>query len=134
VTTPDSPCIPWEAWAPPLDPPTTGGLPVDQAQCIADATAGMDPHLTAALMWEAYAATLPPTPYVVSVQTGAQAVQYAGRGGLPAPTGDYGLALQRAEWHRSFLVGEIVSVPLVVTPPCVPVPVDWWQRNLEHPP
>ena len=50
---------PWEAWAPPLNPPAAGGLPVDQAQAIADAWWEEDPHLGAALMWESYAATLP---------------------------------------------------------------------------
>ena len=28
---------PWEAWAPPLNPPAAGGLPLDQAEAIADA-------------------------------------------------------------------------------------------------
>ena len=53
---------PWESWAPPIAPPADGGLPVDDAQAIADAWWDDDPHLAAALMWEHYAATLPPAP------------------------------------------------------------------------
>lgn len=88
----------WESWAPPLDPPMTGGLPLGQAQSIADAYWQDDPHLCAALQWEAYAAMLPPTPSVASVSTGMQSVVYQ-----PAqPTGDYGLAISRAQWHRTF--------------------------------
>jgi hypothetical protein len=60
----------WESWAPPLDPPTAGGLPVDQAEVIAAAWGDDDPHLCAALQWEAYAATLPPRPAVAQVATG----------------------------------------------------------------
>ena len=124
------PCIPWQSWAPPLDPPTAGGLPVDQAQCIADAWWDDDPHLAAALMWEAYAATLPPSPSLAAVNTGVQSVSYS----PAAPAGEYGLALSRAAWHRSFSSGTVVSVPLET---CLPgqqeLPLDWWQRNLEHP-
>lgn len=127
----DGGCVPWQAWAPPLDPPTAGGLPADQAGCIADAMAGCDPHEIAAVQWEAYAAMLPPTPAVSSVQTGAQSVSYSPAG----PSGSYGLAIARAQWHRSFLTGVLVSVPLQVAPVGNPVPlVDWWQRNLEDPP
>jgi hypothetical protein len=108
---------PWMAWAPPLDPPVEGGLPLDQAQAIADAVWADDPHLAAALMWESYAAMLPPTPAVASVATGAQSVSYS----PAAPTGDYGLAIQRAAWHRSFVTGTVVSVPMVVAdPPLAP--------------
>jgi hypothetical protein len=97
---------PWEAWSPPLNPPASGGLPIDQAQAIADAWWDQDPHLAAALMWEAWAATLPMTPTVSQVATGAQSVSYS-----PAqPGGDYGLAVARARWHRSFTTA--VSVPL----------------------
>ena len=97
---------PWEAWAPPLSPPAAGGLPQDHAQAIADAWWDQDPHLCAALQWEAYAATLPMTPTVSQVATGAQSVSYS-----PAlPGGEYGLALARAQWHRSFTTA--VSVPL----------------------
>ena len=103
-------CPPWEAWAPPLNPPAAGGLPQDQAQAIADAWWAEDPHLAAALMWESYAATLPQTPAVSQVATGAQSVSYS-----PAqPAGDYGLALARAAWHRSFTTA--VSVPLEAYP------------------
>jgi hypothetical protein len=103
-----TPCVPWQSWAPPIDPPTAGGLPVDQAQCIADAWWDYSPHLCAALMWEAYAAMLPPATAVASVSTGAQNVSYS-----PAsPGGDLGAALSRAAWHRSFITGELASIPL----------------------
>jgi hypothetical protein len=46
------------------------------------------------------------TPTVSQVATGAQSVSYS-----PAlPGGSYGLALARANWHRSFTTA--VSVPL----------------------
>ena len=110
MSTPLTPCIPWQAWAPPIDPPTPGGLPADQAACIADDWWEVSPHLCAAMLWEAYAAMLPPTPAVAAVSTGAQSVSYS-----PAmPGGDYGLAIARAAWHRSFVFGTLVSVPLVV--------------------
>ena len=96
----------WESWAPPLAPPTDGGLPVDDAQAIADAWWNDDPHLCAALQWESYAASLPPTPSVAQVSTGAQSVSY----GRATPSGELGLALARAAWHRSFT--NAVSVPL----------------------
>jgi hypothetical protein len=96
----------WESWAPPLNPPAPGGLPYPQAQAIADACWESDPHLAAALQWEAYASVLPMTPTVSQVATGAQSVSYS-----PAqPGGDYGLAVARARWHRSFTTA--VSVPL----------------------
>jgi hypothetical protein len=97
----------WQAWAPPLDPPTAGGLPEAEAQAIAAAWWDHDPHLCAALQWEAYAATLEQTPAVSMVNTGAQSVAY----GAARPGGDFGLAIARAEWHRSFCTGR--SVPLV---------------------
>ena len=106
--------VDWELWAPPLNPPHDGsdgqppGLPADAGQAIADAYWEASPHLCAALQWEAYAATLPPTPAVSSVQTGAQAVAYS----PAAPTGAYGLAVQRAAWHRSFIEGELIGVPM----------------------
>lgn len=115
----------WVAWAPPLDPPTSGGLPYDQAQAIADAYWAASPHLAAALMWESYAAMLPPSPAVSAVSTGAQSVAYS----PPVPAGEYGLAISRAEWHRSFITDELVSVVLVSTardaPPVVPW-TSWW--------
>jgi hypothetical protein len=98
---------PWQSWAPPLDPPTAGGLPVDQAEQIALAWWATEPHLAAALMWEALAATLAPTPTVAQVATGSQSVSYS----PPRPGGDYGLAIARAEWHRAFL-STLHSVPL----------------------
>jgi len=124
---------PWVAWAPPLDPPTSGGLPYGQASAIADQCWMSSPHLCAALQWEAYAATLPPTPAVSAVSTGAQSVAYS----PAAPTGSYGLAIQRAEWHRSFLTGGLVSVPLVKAPPTY-VPAlpwsSWWTVDQEPAP
>jgi hypothetical protein len=86
----------WRLWAPPLDPPTADGLPEHVARETADAVWADDPHEAAALMWEAYAAMLPPTPAVAQVATGSQSVSYS-----PAiPGGDYGLAISRAAWHR----------------------------------
>lgn len=102
----------WQTWAPPLDPPTDGGLPVGQAEQIIAEWWDIDRHRAAAEMWEAYAATLPPSASVSSVQTGAQSVVYA-----PAQAGgDYGLALSRAQWHRS-RASNAESVPLAVGPP-----------------
>ena len=120
-----TPPPPWVAWAPPLNPPTTGGLPYNEAAAIADTWWDVDPHYCAALQWEAYAATLAPTPSVASVSTGAQSVTYS-----PAQaSGDYGLAIQRAAWHRSFTEGEIVSGPLIKAPPYYANPAafgTWW--------
>lgn len=99
---------PWEPWAPPLAPPAADGLPYDQAQAIAQAWWTEDPHLAAALMWEHYAATLPPAPAVTQVTTGVQSVSY----GQATPGGQLGAAIARAAWHRSFTSG--VSVPLRV--------------------
>jgi hypothetical protein len=97
---------PWLAWAPPLDPPTPGGLDVGQAEAIAARWWTADPHICAALQWEAWAASLPPSAAVSQVATGSQSVTYS-----PAvPSGDYGLAVARAQWHRSF--STLVSVPL----------------------
>ncbi|MCL2585997.1 MAG: hypothetical protein FWE35_26480 [Streptosporangiales bacterium] len=100
----------WELWAPPIDPPDDGGLPRAVAQQIADDHANCDPHLIAALQWEAYAGMLPPAPAVASVSTGVQSVSYASGGDGAA------LALARAAWHRSFLGDGMVSVPLAASP------------------
>jgi hypothetical protein len=116
MTTPAPPL--WLAWAPPIDPPTAGGLPADLAQDIAYAMWDSDPHLCAALMWEAYAAMLPPTPAVASMSTGVQSVSYS----KSTPTGDYGTAIQRAEWHRSYT--SFGSSPLYVAPPPL-VSAEW---------
>jgi hypothetical protein len=97
----------WEAWAPPLDPPTAGGLPYGQADAIAAAWWDEDPHLAAALQWESYAASLPPALPVAQVNTGAQSVTY----GRAIPGGALGEALSRAQWHRS-LASAGGSVPL----------------------
>ena len=101
----------WQAWAPPLGPPADGGLPVDDAEAIADAWWDDDPHLAAALMWESWAATMAPTPAVAQVSTGAQSVSY----GRAVPSGDLGLAMARAAWHRSFT--SAASIPLRVARP-----------------
>lgn len=93
----------WETWAPPLVPPAEAGLPRDEAEAIAAVWWRCDPHMAAALMWESYAATLPPEAPLSSVQTGVQSVTYAG------PFA--GTALARAAWHRS-LAGNLMSVPL----------------------
>lgn len=115
----------WPLWAPPLDPPTTGGLPVSAAQAIADATWDYDPHLCAALQWEAYAATLPPSAAVSQVATGLQSVTYS----PPMPGGDAGAAMARAAWHRS-LMGNGMGVEMVQSPPARPtVPGDLWLGN-----
>jgi hypothetical protein len=100
----------WEAWAPPLAPPPDGGLRGAEAQAIADACWDDDPHLCAALQWESYAAMLPPSPSVAQVSTGAQSVSY----GRATPSGELGLAMSRAQWHRSFI--SAASVPLAVAP------------------
>lgn len=102
---------PWSSWSPPLDPPTSGGLPYADAEQIADAYWQTDPHLCAALMWESYAATLPPGSAVSQVQTGMQSVTY----NPPMPGGDYGHAISRARWHRSHCP-TLASVPLDPAP------------------
>lgn len=120
-----SPSPPWLAWAPPIDPPTPGGLPYAMAEEIGRGWGSSmdDHHLTAAEMWEAYAATLPPAAAVSSVQTGAQSVVYN-----PAvPGGDYGRAVSRAQWHRS-MVSSLVSVPLVVAHAEELPPGVWWDE------
>jgi hypothetical protein len=97
----------WRAWAPPLAPPVAGGLPEEEAAQIAADWWDEDPHLAAALMWESYAATLPQTQAVAQVATGSQSVSY----NPPAPGGEFGLAIARANWHRGF-TGSLASVPL----------------------
>jgi hypothetical protein len=118
--------IPWQLWAPPLDPPVDGGLPVAIAQEIAGLYWASNPHLAAALMWEYFAATLDPTAAVAQVATGSQSVSYQ----PPRPAGPYGLAMAKAEWHRSFL-GDLATVPLTVAGEGPTWPADWWQRDLE---
>jgi len=116
----------WQTWAPPLDPPTPGGLPADVAQTIADATWGTDPHLCAALQWESYAAMLPPSPSVSQVSTGVQSVSYQ----PPMPAGEYGTAMARAAWHRS-LMSSGGGVELVQTGPALPsAPGSPWALGL----
>jgi hypothetical protein len=98
----------WETWAPPLDPPASGGLSADLALSIAELSYWPEsPHLTAALQWEAYAATLEPTLPVSTVSTGAQSVGFD----PAAAPGPYGAAIRQAQWHRSFL-SDLMSVPL----------------------
>jgi hypothetical protein len=98
----------WERWAPPLDPPAPGGLPLADAVAIAAACWDDDPHLAAAIMWEHYAAQLAPEPAVASVTTGAQSVVYSGAAG----GGDFGKATARAAWHRSQRGAQSVPVEL----------------------
>lgn len=119
MTAPTPPA--WEAWAPPLDPPTAGGVPYDVAADIAAQYWDTEPHLCAALQWEFYAAMQSPTPSVASVSTGVQSIAYS----PPAATGEYGLAMARAQWHRSFISGVIESVPL-----CSSVPEPRYQAPL----
>lgn len=104
---------PWQDWAPPTDPPTAGGIPFDVAQAIADASWDSEPHLCAALQWEYYAAMQDPSPSVSQVSTGVQSIAYS----PAAPSGEYGKAMSRAQWHRSFLSGYLESVPLVSSIP-----------------
>jgi len=120
---PDQPAPPgWTLWAPPLDPPTAGGLPESVAQAIADAAWSTDPHLCAALQWEAYAGMLPPQPAVASVSTGAQSVSYS----PPMPGGDFGLAMSRAAYHRS-LASSLGTIELTVAEPALAsVPDNPW--------
>jgi len=104
----EPPVTGWEVWAPPLDPPTSGGLSVTFAQQIADLSLWpINPHLTAALQWESYAATLEPTSAVSTLSTGAQSVGFD----PAAVPGPYGAAVRQAQWHRSFL-GDTYSVQL----------------------
>lgn len=99
---------PWLRQAPPLDPPTAGGLPADEAEQIAAAWWEDEPHRALALMWESYAGSLEPEPAVASVTTGAQSVVYSGGGG-----GAFGRAQARAAWHWSRCTN-LGSVPLAV--------------------
>ena len=107
-----SAAAPWESWAPPLAPPVDGGLPVEEAQRIADDWWDTEPHLASALQWEAWAATLAPSIPVAQVATGMQSVSY----GRAVPGGELGAAMSRAAWHRSFL-SALISVPLVSAVP-----------------
>ncbi len=109
-----TPDPPWVAWAPPLDPPTAGGLPYSQAEAIADACWDEDPHLCAAIQWEHSAAQLAPEPAVASVTTGAQSVVYSGAAG----GGDVGKAAARANWHYAQRGAQ--SVPVELAPLRVP--------------
>jgi hypothetical protein len=96
----------WESWAPPLSPPAEAGLPYDEAALIAAAWWDTDPHLCAALQWEAFAALLPAELPVAMVTTGSQSIAYGG----PTPGGEVGAAMARAQWHRSFT--GVASAPL----------------------
>ena len=110
----------WRDWAPPINPPDAGGLPEEQAEAIAAAWWDLDPHEAAARMWEDYAATLPISNAVSQVATGSQSVTYS----PPMPGGDYGQAIARASWHRSF-AGTLGSVPLTVEGPAFPPGWGW---------
>jgi hypothetical protein len=115
----------WQLWAPPLDPPVEGGLPLATAQQIAAAVGDCDPWLAAALMWETWAATLPTEAGVIQVATGSQSVTYSN------PGGQFALAMARAEWLRG-MRGSLASVRVRVAieegPPCW-WELDWWQAN-----
>jgi len=75
---------------------------------------GADPHLAAALMWEAYAAMLDAEPSVSSVSTGVQSVTYQ-----PAwPGGAFGRAMAKAKWHRD-MAGNLGSVPVGLADPYI---------------
>jgi hypothetical protein len=103
----------WEDWAPPLDPPTAGAVPYATAEAIAATYWDSEPHLCAALQWEYYASMQDPSPSVSQVSTGVQSIAYN-----PAtPSGEYGKAMSRAQWHRSFLSGYLETVPLVSSVP-----------------
>jgi hypothetical protein len=112
----------WEDWAPPLDPPTAGGVPYDAAEAIAEEYWDSEPHLCAALQWEYYAAMQTPSPSVMSVSTGVQSIAYS----PAAPTGEYGTAMARAQWHRGFISGAIESAPLTSSMP-KPEPRTIWR-------
>jgi hypothetical protein len=118
--------VPWELFGPPTDPPVEGGLPAALAAKII-AVERDCPWETAALLWDAYAAMLPPEPVALSVTTGAQSVGYGPGGG-----GAVGAARDRAAMLRD-MCGTLVSVPLGADRPQA-WPVDWWQRNLCDPP
>jgi hypothetical protein len=109
MTNGDTAREPWQDWAPPTDPPTAGGIPFDVAQAIADVYWSDEPHMCAALQWEYYAAMQDPSPSVVQVSTGVQSIAYS----PPAPGGEYGRAIAKAQWHRSFLSGYLETVPLI---------------------
>jgi hypothetical protein len=109
VTSPARPL--WELWAPPLSPPAAGGLPYDVAEAIVESWWADDNYLAMAMLWEAYALTLPPEPAVSAVSTGVQSVTYAAGGG-----GAFGIATARAQWFRG-MAGSGGSVPLHLAPP-----------------
>lgn len=70
------------------------------------------PHCMAAMLWDRYAATLPPTVVAAAVTTGMQSVTFGG----PTATGAAGTAMARADWHRERCNGgSLVAVPLVST-------------------
>jgi hypothetical protein len=118
----------WQLWAPPLDPPVEGGLPLETATQIAAACP--DPWLAAAIMWETWAAMAPLEPSVTQVATGVQSVSYS------TPENRWSMAMLRAEWLRS-MRGGLASVPLVLVddagPPCW-WSISAWQDNACEPP
>ena len=70
---------------------------------------------------------LPPSQAVASVSTGVQAVNY----GQAMPGGELGLAMSRAQWHRSFVSGQLLTIPLTIAPVAdsdiPPPPWLWWE-------
>jgi hypothetical protein len=113
----------WAALAPPLDPPTDGGVPLAVAQGIADQFWPDHPYLTWGLMWEYYALMQPPVAAVASINTGVQSVAYTG-GQSP-----YDTYMARAQVFFDRAMGNLVSVPLTVGYPDVWGPLrdmSWW--------
>ena len=108
-------------WFPPVDPPVDGGLPLDDAEAIADEWWDDDPFYAAGLAWQHYAAQLvasgggdggvPSSGAVTSVSTGIQSVSFSD----PVVMAAYGEAERKAEWffsHSTHGSGGLVSLPL----------------------
>jgi hypothetical protein len=111
----------WEVWAPPLDPPTEGGVPRQLAYDLADKFWPERPWLFGLLLWQFYAAMLDPSPSVSHVSTGSQSASYS-----PAqPGGDFGRALARIAFFERML-GDLHSIPLAVEDPQLVDPTIIW--------
>lgn len=127
----------WEAFAPPLDPPTEGGLPRAVAERFAETWWETDPWYAVGLMWDHYAGMCEDpagAAMVSSVSTGAQTVSYRPVG----PVGECARRAARASWYfarsqQGF--GGLYSVALHrADQAALDLPFDWWQRNLDDPP
>jgi hypothetical protein len=92
-------------WFPPVDPPVDGGLPLDEAEAIADTWWDIDPFYAAGLAWQQYAAQLVAGGTgdgiasgaggaVTAVSTGVQTVTYS----KPTVLEAYGAAERKADW------------------------------------